>query len=214
MCLLSSKGLAAAKGHSVTFGKPFTVHWLVGTEEDQAVSLSIRPMVVDGQMKAYTLGPAHDINEHLFAVMRVFRLNDRLPEDKGTQPKWRWQRGGWLLIDRTSGKVSPVFMPEFDSYFSVASWYRDYVAYCGISDDADKVLNIVMQLGRKKPILRKMAGKAGPAVMPDSICGAPVWQRQPPRVTFQTLGEPGITYQVRGHAADMVRDEEEEAGAR
>lgn len=24
---------------------------------------------------------------------------------------------------------------EFDSTYSAASWYRDYVAYCGVSDD-------------------------------------------------------------------------------
>ena len=164
-----------------------TVRWLVGVDENQAVNLTVRPMIVDGQLKDYTVGPTHDINDHLFSVRRAFRLNDRLPGDKGAQPTWQWQRGGWLLVDRSSGKVSSLYMPEFDNYFSVASWYRDYVAYCGISDDTENVLNVVIQLGRRKPVLRKMAGKTGSSATPDSICDAPVWQRQPARVTFQSL---------------------------
>ena len=84
-------------------------------------------------------GPPHDITERLFVVRRVFRLNDALPEDKATPSHWRWERGGWLLVDRISTHISQVYLPDFDSYSSVASWYRDYVAYCGVSGDGGKI---------------------------------------------------------------------------
>jgi hypothetical protein len=41
-----------------------------------------------------------------------------------------------MLVDRSNGHISPVVLPEFDNYYSIASWYQDYAAYCGISDDA------------------------------------------------------------------------------
>jgi hypothetical protein len=187
----------------------------VGPDEDQPVDLKVRPLYVDGHVKEYTLGVPHEITDRLFAVRRAFRLNDSLPEEKGAQPAWRWQRGGWLLVDRASGHISSIYLPEFDPYSSLAGWYRDYVAYCGVSDDGEDIFNVVVQLGRRKPVLRKMAGKNGFAEKPDSVCLAPVWQRQPTRVTFPTAGEAGSTYQVRGHAVDLVKDEvEEESGSR
>ena len=59
-------------------------------------------------------------------------------------------------MDRITGKVSAISLPEFDPLDSNASGYRDYVAYFGVSDDGKKLLAIVMQLGRPKPILKKL----------------------------------------------------------
>ncbi len=88
-------------------------------------------------------------------------------------------------MDRGSGRVSQLKLPEFDPFYSVASWYRDYVAYCGVSDDAEKVYAVITQLGRKKPILRQDLGAASNSETPDSECPAPTWQRSPTRGTFQ-----------------------------
>jgi hypothetical protein len=74
----------------------------------------------------------HEVTERLFVVRRIFRVNDSLLEDSGA-PRWQWQRGGWMLGDRSNGRISPVVLPEFDHYYSIASWYQDYAAYCGIS---------------------------------------------------------------------------------
>ena len=43
------------------------------------------------------------------------------------------------MVDRLTGHVSAISLPEFDSYYSPASWYRDYVAYCCVSDDGKKL---------------------------------------------------------------------------
>jgi len=129
-------------------------------------------------------------------------LNDSLASE--TAPaRWRWERGGWVLVNRATGKMQQIPLPEFDPYYSVAGWFRDYAAYCGISEDNKKVAAIIVQLGRRKPLLKKPAGNAA-AEMPDSACPAPVWQRAPSRVTFELNGQPQVTFTVPVHGADPV----------
>ena len=113
-------------------------------------------------------------------------------------------------MDRVTGHVSSINLPEFDAYYSVASWYRDYVAYCGVSDDGKKLFAIVFQVGRRKPVLKKPLGEAAGDDMPDSECPAPVWERRPARVTFEPEPEQKSTYSVRGHAADLLSEDDEE----
>ena len=60
------------------------------------------------------------------------------------------------------------------------------------------------QLGRKKPILKRELGVVKDAEMPDAQCLAPDWQRQPVRVTFSPAGAPKLTFNIRGHAADLA----------
>ena len=92
----------------------------------------------------------------------------------------------------------------------MASWYRDYAAYCGISDDGKKLFAIVFQVGRRKPVLKKPLGDAGGDDAPDSDCPAPVWERRPVRVTFEPMKTKKSTYSVRGHAADLVSNDDVE----
>ncbi|HEY6185568.1 MAG TPA: hypothetical protein VIW67_25230, partial [Terriglobales bacterium] len=208
--LLDSSALAAPKPHTVTFGKWATIKWMIGPNEDQPMDLKIRPLLVDGRTKEYTVGTAHDITERLFVIRRAFRLNDALPADKPTQAHWRWERGGWLMVDRVSAHVIQINLPEFDSYSSVASWYRDYVAYCGVSDDGEKLYEIVTQLGRRKPVLKKPINSTVSLEMPDSACAAPDWQRQPTRVSFSAGGSDRTTYEVRGHSFNLIKDQDED----
>jgi hypothetical protein len=121
-----------------------------------------------------------------------------------------WQRGGWLLVDRMTGHISSIALPEFDPYHSVTSWYRDYAAYCGVSDDGKKRFAIVFQVGRRKPVLKKPLGDAGGGDAPDSECPAPIWERRPVRVTFEPDENQKSTYSVRGHAADLVSEDDAE----
>jgi hypothetical protein len=95
-------------------------------------------------------------------------------------------------------------LPNFDAFYFLASWYRDYAASCGVSDDGAKVFAIVAQLGRKKPILKRELGPVKDAEMPDPQCLAPDWQRQPVRVTFVPAGAQKLTFNIRGHAADLA----------
>lgn len=181
-------------------------------DDKPPVPLKIRPLIVDGRVREYALGSAHEVTERLFVVRRVFRINDSLPEDSA--PRWQWQRGGWLLVDRLTGRISPVNLPDFDVVYSAPTWYRDYVAYCGVSDDGNKRFAIVAELNRRKPVLKKAFSAALPDdAAPDSACSAPVWQRSPVRVSFETTGSDKQTFAIRGHVADVVNDAEEEEEA-
>jgi hypothetical protein len=208
--LLTTGALGATKVHVIAFGKWMSVQWNVGIgEDDKRVSLKIRSLVVDGRVKEYVLGPPHEVTDRLVVVRRVFRVNDSLPEDSA--PRWQWQRGGWLLVDRVTGHVSVINLPEFDVLYSASSWYRDYVAYCGVSDDGKKMFVVVAQLNRRKPVLKKALSEAlAEDAGPDSACPMPVWQRSPVRVSFQVVGGEKQTFAIRGHVVDLVNDTEEE----
>jgi hypothetical protein len=206
---------AAPKAHIISFGKALTVQWFAGSEEEKPVALKVRALFVDGRLKEYTLGASHEITDRLFVIRRAFRVNDSLPQESASVPRWQWQRGGWLLVDRVSSHISQITLPEFDPYYSAASWYRDYVAYCGV-DEGKKIYAVVSQLGRRKPVLKKPIGGANEAsgvlgddAAPDSACPAPAWQRSPVRVSFEAAGAVKQTFAVRGHIVDLMNDAEE-----
>jgi hypothetical protein len=209
--LLISAASAATRVHVITFGKWTSVQWFrdFGTDDKPAL-IKIRPLMVDGRVKEYALGAPHEVTERLFVVRRAFRVNDSLPEDSG--PHWRWQRGGWLLVDRLTGHISTINLPEFDVYYSSASWYRDYVAYCGVADDGKKMYAIVAQISRRRAVLKLQLSNNGVAedAAPDSACTAPSWQRNPVRVSFETAGSTKQTFAIRGHVVDVVNDAEDE----
>jgi len=207
---LLSTAHAVAKPHVVSFGKVTIVKWVAESDQTKILNLRVRPLYVDAHLKEYTIGSPHDVTDRLFVVRRAFRLNDNLPEESGTQARWYWERGGWLLVDRVTGRVSQVNLPEFDSFYSAANWYRDYIAYCGVSDDGRKLYAIVAQLGRRKPVLKKLLGETAGEDAPDSECPAPRWQRGPTRVTFEPEQGQALTFSVRGHVVDIVNDAEEE----
>ena len=215
MLLLASlvpvKAAAATKPHIITFGKWTTVPWSSGFD-DSKLSLKMRALMVDGRIKEYILGVPHEVTERLFVARRVFRMNDSLPDE--VNPRWLWQRGGWLLIDRVSGKISALNLPEFDALYSAASWYRDYVAYCGVTDDG-KIYAIVAQVSRRKAVVKKLIVRdvIPEDAAPDSACAAPAWQRNPVQVSFQPPGAAKQTYAVRGHIVDVVVEDDEDVEA-
>jgi hypothetical protein len=207
---------ATPKPHLITFGKWTTVQWLppAGTGDDKPLTLKVRPLLVDARVKEFTIGQTHDVTDRLFVVRRAFRVNDSLPQESTSPPHWQWQRGGWLLVDRATAHISPLNLPEFDALYSVASWYRDYAAYCGVSDDGKKIYAIVAQLNRRKPVLKKplTTDSLSEDASPDSACPAPAWQRTPVRVSFQD-GPAKQTFAIRGHTVDLVDDQEEDEEA-
>jgi hypothetical protein len=211
--LIQASAIAATKPHIVTFGKWATVQWSPGatTSDDKPLTLKVRPLLVDAHVKEFTLGPAHEVTDRLFVVRRAFRVNDSLPQESGSPPHWLWQRGGWLLADRLTGHISPINLPEFDAVYSAASWYRDYAAYCGVSEDGKKIYAIVAQINRRKPVLKKaLDGQSIPENgAADSACLTPAWQRSPARVTFEPAGAPKQTFAIRGHVVDLVIETEE-----
>jgi hypothetical protein len=217
----SNSTAAATKPHLITLGKWTSVQWFPSpsAEEDKPQTLKVRPLLVDAHVKEFTLGPVHDVTDRLFVVRRAFRVNDSLPQESASPPHWQWQRGGWLLVDRTTGHVSPINLPEFDDFYSEASWYRDYAAYCGVSDDGKQIFAVVVQINRRKPIVKWLMGevKVTPETpqgqIPDSACRLPDWRRSPARVTFEASPSTKRTYVIRGHSVDLSTSEEEDEEA-
>jgi hypothetical protein len=122
------------------------------------LSMKVRARMVDGRTEEYFMGSAHDITDRLFVVGRASRVNDSLPEDP--TPGWQWQRGGWRVVGRLTGRVSAITLPEFDSLCASASGYQDDVAYCGIADD-EKIDAVVSQVERRKPVIRTLLSGNG-----------------------------------------------------
>ncbi len=203
--MLLATGWAASKPHTVAFGKWTTVQTLAGDHENMPIEMKIRPLLIDGRVQEFTTGSPHDVTDRLFVVRRAYRLNDLLPQESGPN-RWRWERGGWLLVDRANAKVQNIALPAFDPSDSQVSWFRDYAAYCGLSDDGRKRYTIVAQLGRRKPLLKRAFGEKGSS----APCSVPVWSRAPARVTFEPPGEPKFTFTVRSHAVDLVTEEDDE----
>ncbi len=108
--------LAAEKPHSVALGtvrhEPYSIEGDPAGALKDETHLDVRPLVVDGKVKEWTTGESHPVTERSFTVRRAVQLNDSLPSDK-TQ-HWVWQRGPWLLVDRSTGKVTALHLPEFD----------------------------------------------------------------------------------------------------
>jgi hypothetical protein len=197
---------AVPKPHVITYGKWIYAQWPNATGE-RMLELKVRALLVDMRLKEYTTGSPHELTDRLFVVRRAFRMNDALPKD--TAARWQWQRGGWLLVDRQTGRISQLSLPEFDPFYSTASWYRDYIAYCGVSEDGKKLYAVVAQVGRRKPILKKDVGEPGGDADPDSECPAPAWERSPTRVTFQPDDDRTIVFSIRNRVVDVVNDAEE-----
>jgi hypothetical protein len=170
----------------------------------------------DTRLKEYTTGTPHELTDRLFVVRRAFRVNDALPTEcaSAKATRWQWQHGGWLLVDRVAGRVSQLNLPEFNPFYSTASWYRDYIAYCGVSENGKKLYAVVAQVGRRKPILKKDAGEPAGTDDPDSECPPPVWERTPMRVTFQPDDDQKLVFSIRSRVVDVVNDAEEQKTSR
>ncbi len=183
-------------------------------EED---SLKIRPLLVDGVVKEWTTGDAHEVTDRSFVVRRAVRLNDELPGEKpeSQKPHWVWQRGPWMLIDRATGHVAPLKLPDYDPGVSHVSWFRDFGAYCGLTASGKSVYAVVAQLAARKPILAKKLKvfTADTNEHPDPVCGIPEWQREPLRVTFRPAGREPASFEIAPGSAMLVEDTADEADA-
>jgi hypothetical protein len=200
----------AAKPKIVSFGRWLTVKWMVGSEETTPREMKVRSLMVNGDPKEFVTGEPHTVTDKIFVVRRAIRLNDMLPTEAETAPKWKWHPAGWLMVDRATARISKLSLPEFDSYYSQASWYRDYAAYCGVGDGGDRLYAVVIQIGRRKPIVRKLLGGLKNGELPESECEVPVWQKEPTRVTFQPKGGEKISFAVRSHATELPPDDSAE----
>jgi hypothetical protein len=123
------------------------------------------------------------------------------------------------MVDRVTGRIAPVNLPDFDAVYSAVSWYRDYAAYCGISDDGKQIYAVVVQINRRKPVVKWLVGEAKFTVetqqwqIPDAACRVPDWQRSPARVTFEPQPSMKRTYVIRSRSVDLLTPEEDDEEA-
>ena len=176
-------------------------------------ALKIRPLVVDGQVKEWTTGDAHDVTDRSFVVRRVLRLNDALPGDKPAvgDKHWVWQRGPWLLVDRVTGHVTALKLPDYDPGVSQVSWFRDYGAYCGVTASGKSLFAVVAQVAARKPVLAKKLAALDGEGRTDMICGAAEWQREPLRATFHPAGKDAVSFDIVPGSAVLVEESGDDA---
>jgi len=175
-------------------------------------SLKIRALLVDGVLKEWTTGDAHDVTDRSFVVRRVIRLNDALPGDKATAAaQWVWQRGPWLLVDRDTGHVTALRLPDYDPGVSQVIWFRDYGAYCGLTVSGKSLYAVVAQVAARKPVLAKKLSTWDVQDHPDPACGLPEWQREPMRVTFHPAGRDAVSFEIVPGSAVLVEDSADDA---
>lgn len=172
-------------------------------------TLKVRPLVVDGVVKEWTTGDAHDVTDRSFVVRRVLRINDELPGEKTAASRWVWQRGPWLLVDKVSGHVSALKLPDYDPGVSQVSWFRDYAAYCGLTASGKNLYAVVAQLAAHKPVLAKKLSAFEGGGGTEPVCAAVEWQRNPFRVTFNPAGKDAVSFEIVPGSAVLVEDSDE-----
>jgi hypothetical protein len=218
--LAGSLALSAAtppkKPHIVALGAVRSVPYSkagdpagAGPEE---TSLKTRPLVVDGRVSEWTTGDAHEVTERSFVVRRALRINDSLPGDQTKSSHWVWQRGPWLLVDRVTGRVTALKLPDYDPGASQVAWFRDYAAYCGVTATRKSLYAVVAQIGVRRMVLgKKLSAFDTENTAP--VCGLPEWQREPLRITFHPAGKEAASFDLVGGSAVLVEggDEEEPA---
>ena len=227
--IASTASAAPRKAHAVVLGAQRKVPYSKTGDPAGAAagedSLKIRALLVDGVLKEWTTGDAHDVTDRTFAVRRVIRLNDALPTDKPPEKPasssasnraeaashWVWQRGPWLLVDRTSGRVSALKFPDYDSGISQISWFRDYAAYCGLTASGKSLYAVVAQVAARKPVLAKKLSAFDAANQPAPACAPPEWQREPLRITFHPTGKDAMSFDIVPGSALLVEDTGDEA---
>jgi hypothetical protein len=200
-----SLNAAVPKVHTVTFGAarkvpytpPATVH---ASPPGDAQQLKVRPLIVDGRQREWTLGDTHDVTDRSFTVQRALRINDSLPADQTAH--WVWQPGPWLLVDRSTGHITALHLPDFDALVSEVAWFRDYAAYCGVAQTAKGGLYaVVAEIGARKAVMQKQVAPWPQPALTELPCKPAQWQRQPMRVTIQLTGGDPVTFDIVGSSS-------------
>ena len=246
----SASHAAPRKMHTVVLGAARKVPYTkVGDPAGAAqgeTELKVRALIVDGVVKEWTTGEAHDVTDRSFVVRRVIKLNDslpsegsapgdkpasgvnagtgnkpapseKLPEKSAAKParvastartasSWVWQRGPWLLVDRVTGHIIALKLPDYDPGVSQVVWFRDYGAYCELTASGKSLYAVVAQVAARKAVLAKKLSAFDAENHLDPVCGQLEWQREPLRVTFHPTGKEAASFDVIPGSAVLVED--------
>ncbi len=204
---------AAPRVHTVTLGPVRRLPYVAAdaareTKDDEMGVLRVRALTVDGKLREWTTGDQHDVTDRSFVTRRVLHVNDMLPNEKAG--RWVWQPGPWLLVDRVSGRITALHLPDFDSSISGVVWYRDYAAYCGIHTAAKGggLSAEVWQIGAHRAALQKVIGPWPQTERVRPVCAPAAWQREPMRVTLRATGGDPLVFSVVGTSSLLVEDGE------
>jgi hypothetical protein len=224
---LPTLSAAPRKAHVVVLGAARKVAYSKAGDPAGAAQteneLKVRALLVDGVLKEWTTGDSHDVTDRSFVVRRVIKLNDNLPAEKtGPSEKssvkpapaashWVWQRGPWLLVDRQTGRITALKLPDYDPGVSQIVWFRDYGAYCGVTASGKSLYAVVAQVAARKPLLARKLSAFDPENHPDPACGPSEWQREPLRVTFHLAGKDPVSFDIIPGSAVLVEDAGDEA---
>jgi hypothetical protein len=226
---ISQLGFAAPrKPHIVVLGASRRVNYSKAGDPAGAAAgeteLRIRALLVDGVLKEWTTGDPHDVTDRSFVVRRAIRLNDALPTDTPDQKpapaasRWVWQRGPWVLVDRATGRMVALKLPDYDPGVSQVAWFRDYGAYCGVTPSGKSLYAVVAQISARKPVLaKKLAAIEAKNIdaqdQANPSCAATEWQREPVRATFHPAGKDAVSYNIVPGSAVLVEDSGDETDA-
>lgn len=207
-------GAAGPKVHTVGLGgarkSAYTpAEATAESKAEETSTLKVRPLIVDGRQKEWTTGDSHDVTDRSFVVRRALHINDTLPGEGAAH--WVWQPGPWLMVDRVSGHVAALHLPDFDADVSEVVWFRDYAAYCGVATTAKGgLVAVVAQLGARRAVMVKPLAKWPMPEHQGAVCAAAKWQRLPMRATLQMVGGQAMTIDVMGSSSLVEEAENEE----
>ena len=210
------------KVHTVTLGPvrkvPYTPPFATpDSKDDDSTTLKVRPLFVDSKQKEWTVGELHNISDRTFAIRRALHINDALPAD--TAERWVWQPASWILVDRATGHITALHLPDFDAAVSNAVWFRDYAAYCGTlsstsrsakSEGVGSLVAVVAQVGGRKAVAQRPLGRWPQPDRSGPACDSATWQRLPIRATLQPTGGDPVTFDVVGSTSLIEEGDNED----
>ncbi len=195
--------------HAVALGAmrrvPYTPADVTPDEKNEdSTTLKVRPLIVDERQREWTMGEIHEVTDRTFAVRRVLHLNDALPSDR--EARFTWAPGPWLLVDRVTGHITALHLPDYDAAVSNVVWYRDYAAYCGTGATAKGGLfAVVAQLGARRAVVSRQIGAWPQPNHFIPVCQPAEWQRLPMRVSIKQTGGETFTFDVVG-ASSLIEE--------
>lgn len=210
--MLVTPGFCSQMSHIVILGKGKPVAFPRSEfSSDASVGQTnsvVRPLLVDGQVKEWTVGPPHNVTDRTFVVRRASRVNDALPDER--RDRWVWESGPWLLIDRLSGHVTVLHLPDYNPALSKVVWFRDYAAYCGVSSTGKSLNAVVFQIGARKATLSKELKALTFSRSEEQSCPGIGWQKDPLRVVFREANGEERGFNVVGNLAIQTGEGEED----